>query len=165
MGYLGEVQQALLDLDAWVTEGTPPPATTGYRMDADNQVQLAPDAQQRSGVQPLVNLTAAAEGSKSPNQRVDVKAGRPVTLTARAQTPPRAGRIVKVEWDFEGVGVFTKSKQKVAMGPKISTKETYTFKQPGTYFPVVRVTSQRNGDGSTPYGLIQNIASIRVVVK
>jgi hypothetical protein len=76
-----------------------------------------------------------------------------------------AGRIVNVEWDFEGVGVFTKSKQTIPIGPEISTNEMYTFKQPGTYFAAVRVTSQRNGDRSTPYGLIQNLASVRVVVK
>ena len=41
--------------------------------------------------------------------------------------------------------------------------ETYTFTKPGTYFPVVRVTSQRHGNTTTPYGLIQNLASIRVI--
>jgi hypothetical protein len=41
---------------------------------------------------------------------------------------------------------------------------THTYPEPGTYFPVVRVTSQREGDRDTPYGLIQNLARVRVVV-
>jgi hypothetical protein len=38
------------------------------------------------------------------------------------------------------------------------------FTQPGTYFPVVRVTSQGDGDPTSPFELIQNLASVRVVV-
>jgi hypothetical protein len=76
-----------------------------------------------------------------------------------------AGRIVNVEWDFEGVGSFTKGKQTIPISHEISLNERYTFKKPGTYFPVVRVTSQRNGDPSTPFGLIQNLAAVRVVIR
>lgn len=165
VGYLGEVQQALLDLDAWVVKGTPPPATTHYHIDADNQVQLAATAYQRHGVQPVVTLTATAEAHMSPGQRVNVLAGRPVTFSAKAQTPPMAGQIVNVEWDFEGVGSFTKGKRTIRIDDEVSLNEKYIFKKPGTYFPVVRVTSQRNGDPGTPFGQIQNLASVRVVVR
>jgi hypothetical protein len=165
VGYLGEVQQALLDLDAWVAKGIPPPASTSYKIDADDQVQLAATADQRHGIQPVVSLAATTGTRKSQNQRLDAVAGQPVTMLVKAQTPPMAGQIVNVEWDFEGVGTFTKSKQKIYIGHEISLNEKYTFTKPGTYFPVVRVTSQRNGDPGTPFGLIQNIASIRVVVR
>jgi hypothetical protein len=165
VGYLGEVQQALLDLDAWVAKGIPPPASTSYKIDADDQVQLAATADQRHGIQPVVSLAATTGTRKSQNQRLEAVAGQPVTMLAKAQTPPMAGQIVNVEWDFEGIGTFTKSKQKIPIGHEISLNEKYTFTKPGTYFPVVRVTSQRNGDPGTPFGLIQNIASIRVVVQ
>jgi hypothetical protein len=46
----------------------------------------------------------------------------------------------------------------------VKVKTSYKFTQPGTYFVTVRVASQRNGDTNTPYGLIQNLAQVRVVV-
>ncbi len=108
---------------------------------------------------------ASSELATSQSLKVDVLAGRPVTLWAKAQTPPMAGEIVSVEWDFEGVGTFTTGKQPIHIGHQISVNGKYTFSKPGTYFPVVRVTSQRNGDPGTPFGLIQNLASVRIVVR
>ncbi len=164
VGYLGEVQQALLDLDAWVEKGTVPPASTSYHIDDDNQVQVARTADQRNGVQPVVTLTVAGPRSLR-GDKAETPIGRPITFYAKAQTPPMAGKIVKVEWDFEGVGRFTTSKRPIHISPEVSLHENHAFNKPGTYFPVVRVTSQRDGDASTPFGLIQNLASARVVVK
>ena len=36
---------------------------------------------------------------------------------------------------------------------------------PGTYYVYARVTSQRDGDPDAPYGQVQNLAGIRVVVR
>jgi hypothetical protein len=41
---------------------------------------------------------------------------------------------------------------------------THSFEAPGTYFPVLRATSQRDGDTKTPFGRIQNLGRVRVVV-
>lgn len=164
VGYLGEVEQALLDLDAWVLKGAPPPASSGYRIDADNQVQLAATANQRHGVQPVVVLAARSGAHRSSNGRVDVAAGEPVTLSAEAETPPGAGKIVMVEWDFEGAGGFTVRHPLAHISGKVALDESYTFTKPGTYFPVVRVTSQRRGDPAQRFGLVQNLARVRVVV-
>lgn len=164
VGYLGEVEQALLDLDAWVSKGVPPPASSNYRIDADNQVQLAASADQLHGVQPVVVLTAKAGAHLVSNGKVDVAAGEPLTFSAEAETPPGAGKIVKAEWDFEGAGSFTERRPLAHPGGKVVLGESYTFTNPGTYFPVVRVTSQRTGDAATPFGLVQNLARIRVVV-
>jgi hypothetical protein len=41
----------------------------------------------------------------------------------------------------------------------------HAFVRPGTYFPVIRVTAQRDGDADTPFGLVQNLASMRVIVR
>lgn len=165
VGYLGEVQQALLDLDAWVTKGAPPAATTGYRIDADTQVQLASSAAGRHGIQPVVTLTAKAGASAAAGPRVEVAAGQPVNLSMAAETPPGSGKIVRTEWDFEGSGDFTAGAAKAPVGQMVRVAETHAFAKPGVYFPVVRVTSQRNGDTHTPFGLIQNLASVRVVVR
>jgi hypothetical protein len=93
-----------------------------------------------------------------------VAAGQPVTFSVEAQVPPGTGKIVRVEWDFEGVGSYTVASPLTQIGPVLNLDATHTFTQPGTYFPVVRVSSQRNGDTSTQYGLIQNLARVRVVV-
>ena len=163
VGYLGEVQQALLDLDAWVAKGTPPPESTSYRIDAENQVQLAPTAQLRRGIQPFVTLTVGRTSRASSHDRALVKEGSEITLRVRAQAPPSAGKIVKVEWDFDGDGQFTA--RPVSIAPEFASKEVHRFVRPGTYFPVVRVTTQRDGDANTPFGLVQNLASVRVTVR
>ena len=52
-----------------------------------------------------------------------------------------------------------------AKGNTVTLKTTYTFSKPGTYFSVLRVSSQREGDTNIPYARIKNLASVRVVVK
>jgi hypothetical protein len=165
VGYLGEVEQALLDLDAWVTRGVRPPASTNYRIDAENQVQLATSADQLHGVQPAVVLTAMTSAHRPSSERVDTLVGEPVTLSVKAEAPPGAGKIVKAEWDFDGASRFTVRRPLVRIGRKVELDESYTYTQPGTYFPVVRVTSERSGDANTPFGLVQNLARVRVVVR
>ena len=49
--------------------------------------------------------------------------------------------------------------------PAMKLEKTYTFSEPGTYFPVLRVVSQREGDPDTPYARVQNLARVRVVVE
>ncbi len=163
VSYLGEVQQALLDLDAWVARGIPPPESTNYRIDADDQVQLAPEAELRAGIQPVVTLGVGRSLDASSHTTALAKKGAVVALWARAQTPPSSGKIVKAEWDFEGDGHFTA--RPVTIGHEVALKEVHAFVRPGTYFPVIRVTAQRDGDANTPFGLVQNLASMRVIVR
>jgi hypothetical protein len=161
--YSGEIQQALLDLDAWVAKGKPPTSNTSYQIDSLDQVQLSPPvAASRGGIQPVVTLDGSAPGSTG-GQRVDIQAGTQVTLAGLAQVPPGQGKITKVEWDLEGTGNFT-TQPPQAVSPVEHISNSYTFTTPGTYFATVRVTAQRNGDTSTPYTLVQNLATVRVVV-
>jgi hypothetical protein len=165
VGYIGEVQQALLDLDAWVANGVLPPASTGYHIDEDNQVILAATAGQRFGVQPVVTLTARGKPGSAASQSVEVEAGGPVAFSLHAEAPPGTGKIVKVEWDFEGQGSYTANAPLDRVESTLNLAQEYTFSKPGTYFPVVRVTSQREGDTSAPFRLVQNLASVRVLVR
>ncbi|WP_207943143.1 PKD domain-containing protein, partial [Actinomadura sp. KC345] len=154
VGYDGELQQALLYLDAWVARGSRPPATTGYHVDSDSQVRLAPTAARRHGLQPVATLRVRPGAHP---------AGRPVTFSLRAQVPPGTGKIVRVEWDFQGTGTFTAAPP--PNRPAIHRRTTHTFTKPGTYHTVARVTAQHNGDPHSPYGLIQNLAAVRVTVR
>jgi hypothetical protein len=187
--YLGEMQQALLDLDAWVAHGTPPPASTTYSVDANTQVRVPSTAAQRKGVQPVVTLSAStcaaddhgggpnrptANGDpqrhscESPDRptsdRVDVAVGQPVRFSRDARVPDDTGKIVRVEWDFLGLGDYPVRAHIQDIEPALHLNATYTFSKPGTYFPVVRVTSHRQGDPDAPYALIQNLGRVRVVV-
>ena len=91
-------------------------------------------------------------------------AGTTVSFSAVAEVPPNTGDIVAAQRDFLGLGTYPVSATIGTPRPKVTLTATHTYTSPGTYFPVIRVTSQRQGDPDTHYGLIQNLARARVVV-
>jgi len=176
VSYLGVLQQALLDLSVWVEKGIAPAATTNYKI-VDGQVVVPPTAEERKGIQPVV--TVKANGCK----RADVKVGEPITFTATVEVPKGMGKVVAAYWNFGGLpedigkasgwnfetsnvfpvkGNFTPTDK---TGSKVILKTAYTFAKPGTYFPTLRVASQREGDAKAPFTRIQNLDRVRVVVK
>ena len=176
VSYLGILQQALLDLSAWVEKGIAPAATTNYKI-ADGQIVIPPTADERKGVQPVVVLKV--NGSK----RAVVKVGQPVTFTAEVEVPKGMGKVVSAAWHFDGAiddisqrngwlfdksasfpvkGTFTPADK---TGSRVNLKTTYTFTTPGTYFPTLRIASQRQGDANTLFTRIQNLDRVRVVVQ
>ncbi len=178
VSYLGMLQQALLDLSAWVEKGIAPAATTNYKI-GDGQVIVPPTAEERKGIQPVV--TVKVNGGK----RADVKVGEPVTFTAVIEVPKNTGKVVAAVWNFEGLPkdfekgdfhgwdfetsnvfpVIAKFTRTDKTGSSVTVKNTYTFSKPGTYFPTLRVASQRQGDAKTPFTRIQNLDRARVVVE
>lgn len=161
VSYLGVLQQALRDLSDWVEKGTAPPASTNYKIE-DGQVITPARAADRKGVQPVVMLKANG------GERADVGVEKPVTFTAVIEVPPHTGKVVAAEFDFEGSGKFpitSKFTLTDKTGSRATLTTTYAFSKPGTYFPALRVTSQRQGDSKTPYARIQNLGRVRVVVE
>jgi hypothetical protein len=167
VAYTGEMEQALLDLDAWVADETAPPSTSAYEVTDENQVILPADAD-RGGLQPVADLAVTAtddcdEVAEAGSDSVDVATGEPVTLRMTASVPADAGAIVRVEWDPDGDGEFdAAAPDGVADGATACRGHTYD--EPGTYLAVARVTAQRAGDPDSPYGLVQNLAHVRVTV-
>jgi hypothetical protein len=157
VSYLGMLHQALRDLSRWVEEGVAPPASTNYEV-ADGQVIVPPGAGARRGIQPVVSLTVDG------GARADVGVGREVVLHAAAAVPAGAGFVVGLEWDFDGEGLFPLS-EIVEIAESIDVERRWTAPGPGTYFPVVRVVAQRDGDRDTPYARLRNLARVRVVVR
>jgi hypothetical protein len=151
------LQQALRDVSAWVERGVEPPASTSYKV-VDAQVQVPPKAGPRKGIQPVVELKV------NDGERAEVKVGEPVTFSAMIEVPPNTGKVVAVEWNFEGAGSYVPA-ELGDIRPAVSVKATHSYSQPGTYFPVLRATSQREGDRDTPFGRVQNLGRARVVVK
>ena len=158
VAYSGTVQYALRELSAWVEEGIVPPPTSSYRVQ-DGQVHVPESAAERKGIQPVVHLTVNG------GERVDVGVGETVTLTARIEVPPAPGKVVSAKWDLEGVGTYPDA---AALGDPTSetvhVATTHAFSEPGTYFPALRVASQREGNPSTPFARSLNLSRVRVVV-
>ena len=178
VSYLGVLQQALLDLSAWCEKGIAPAATTNYKI-VDGQVIIPPAANERKGIQPVV--TVKANGSK----RAEVKAGELVALAAVIEVPEGMGKVVTAVWNFEGLpsdfetsdihgwdfaasGAFPDKATLTPAGKTGSTvtvKTTHKFTKAGTYFPTLRVASQRQGNAKTLFTRIQNLDRVRVVVE
>jgi hypothetical protein len=157
VSFAGILQQALRDLSAWVEKGVRP-TDTSYEV-VGSQVEVSSDAKDRKGIQPVIKLTANG------GLRADVSINQPVTFTAIIEVPPNAGKVVSAEWDFEGLGNYPLAEKLSIPQSLVQLSATHLFSRPGTYFPVLRATSQRQGDMQTPYCRIQNLARVRVVVK
>jgi hypothetical protein len=153
----GALQQGLRDLAQWVEKGIRP-AETAYRV-VDSQVEIPARADERRGVQPVIELKANG------GVRAEVSRHDRVHFTAAIEVPPGAGRIVAAEWDFEGLGNYPVTASLGAPEPRVTLTASYAYSKPGTYYPVLRATSHRDGDAQTPYARIQNIARVRVIVR
>jgi hypothetical protein len=156
--YGGVMQEAVRSLIEWVEEGVDPAPSTPYRFE-HGQVELPPTAAEREGVQPLAVATANG------GSRADVTAGTPVMFEVVAEAPPRGGKIIEVVWDFDGSGQYAFRHDDVDGSSASVTRSTsHTFDVPGTYFPAVRVTSERDGNVDATLGRMENLGRVRVVV-
>ncbi len=152
----GALQQALRDLATWVEQGVKPSETV-YEV-IDTQVEVPTNAAERKGIQPVISLQANG------GVRAEVKAGEAVTFFGAIEVPPGAGKVVAAEWDFEGSGDFADKAPVGTPQERVTLSATHAYAKPGTYYAVLRGTSQREGDARTPYGRVQNLAQVRVVV-
>jgi hypothetical protein len=159
VSFIGVLHQALRDLADWVEKGLAPPPSTEYAV-VDGQVVVPPSAKARRGIQPVVTLTANG------GEKTVVGVGEAVRFCGVAEVPPGAGTVVAAEWDFEGGGDYPRAEPGMDGDlANISLTTSYAFDQPGTYFPALRVTSQRQGDSKTPHTRIVNLARVRVIVQ
>lgn len=161
VSYSGALYQALLDLSDWVERGIEPRETSGYEMNG-GQVLIAESAAERKGLQPLVKLTA--NGGK----RAEVQCGMPVRFEVQVELPEGNEVLENVIWDFENTdefapkGTFSETERLSDGTGRAQASCEYCFGKPGTYFPVVKIMSNRTpGDFFTR---IQNMDRVRVVV-
>jgi hypothetical protein len=159
--YVGILQQALRDLSRWVEKGTAPPATTNYRYD-DGQIILPATARERRGVQPVVTLKVNGD------VKAEVAVGQKVDLVGTIDVPPSTGFVVRAAWDFDSEDNFaeiTPLEGDVHKRQHATVRTSHTYTKPGTYFPTLRGTAQREGEELSPFGRIPNLGRVRVVVK
>jgi hypothetical protein len=158
--YVGGLNQALIDLANWVEKNDEPIPSSNYSINI-GQVEIGDTAKERGGLQPVVNLMA--NGSKC----AYVKKGEEVTFVAEAEVPNRAGTLTFVEWSFEGEKDFpVKGEFELSNGGQNGiSKMVHKFENSGTYFGVVRVKAERNGNKNALFTQIRNIDRVRVVVE
>jgi hypothetical protein len=159
--YIPALHQALLDLSAWVERGVTPPASTNYHVE-EGQVVVPPTAAERRGIQPVISLKANG------GDRAEVSVGETVYFKAEIEVPPNTGEVVYAEWDFEGEATFpihTQISRVNEEGSQAVVEAAYAFNKPGTYFPVLRAASDREGNSGDLYTQVLNLARVRVVVK
>jgi len=163
VSYMPDLYQALRDLSAWVEKGVPPPPSTSYKI-VDGKVVVPPTAAERKGIQPVVSVMVHG------GARAEVHAGNPVTFSAVIDVPPNTGKVVSAAWDFEGEGTFSTNQEITrantnSSGSQVQLKIVHVFSKPGTYFPALLATSQRDGDGKSQFTRIPNLGRVRVVVQ
>lgn len=158
--YLAGLKQALIDLAAWVEKGIEPLPSSNYKIDV-GCVKISESATERGGIQPVVHLTVNS------NKCVHVKAGQGVCFHAKAEVPEGAGKLISMEWNFEGESIFEEinNMELSVDGNKESGKVMHTFDKPGIYFPVVRVKSERNGSRKNFFTQIKNIDRVKIIVE
>lgn len=155
--FTGIYHQALRDLAAWVEDGIAPPLSTNYTISSTTQVEVRNDASQRFGIQPSVELSVGN------GTRAEVSSGSRVLLDVYAEAPPDAGSIISLEWDYLGTGDFVTHELDSATD-SLNLQGIYEYSAPGTYFPAVRVTSQREGNMTSPFRHVSNLGRARIVV-
>lgn len=161
VSYVGARNQILLMLSDWVERGILPDENTGYRMDG-GKVILADTAAERKGLQPVVKLKA--NGS----ERVEIKAGETVSFIVEVELPEGSGNAEEFNWSFEGEEQFAPAGNIISAvwnedgTGLVAFQAEHAFDKPGTYFPVVKVATNKNpGDF---YTRIRNQARVRVIV-
>lgn len=156
--YNGILEQAVRDVSAWVENDVAPPRSTQYALN-NGQVSLPADALVRQGIQPVVKLTSRS------GERIVAKVGQHITLVGDISVPPSAGKIVKTEWSQTGNDDFLDAPLPQQPSETLSVHKTFVYSKPGTYYPVLRVISQREGDGTTEFTRVGNLARVRVIVE
>ena len=96
-----------------------------------------------------------------------MKAGEEVVFTAEAEVPDGAGSITEAKWSFEGEQEFTEMNEPELRdnGQRAAIQAKHTYEKPGTYFAVIRVASERNGNKKDIFTQVRNLERVRVVVE
>jgi hypothetical protein len=145
---------------AWVEQGIEPKPSSRFTFELPlTQVILPESAKKRKGLQPVIGLTA--NGSVD---RAEVGVNQPVTLVAKIQMPPSAGKVTQFNWTFgsanEAPTILEEPNQLVEVN------RTVSFATAGNYVVRLNVNGQRDGDNAPlDQTLEQNFKEVRVVVQ
>ena len=170
--YNGVIQQALLDLSQWVEKGVEPAQSTNYQIEKA-QVIVPETANERRGIQPVVNMSIWGSDINGlishEGKRIEVRRGATVEFKVKAEVPAGQGKVMLAQVSYDGKDyseeIDLSQADYGADGSKVEFTVRHQFKNKGTYFPTIRVASQRKVDPSSPFARIYNLDRVRVVVK
>ena len=170
--YNGVIQQALLDLSQWVENGVEPAQSTNYQIE-NAQVIVPETANERRGIQPVVNMSILGSDKNGlishEGKRIEVRRGATVEFKVKAEVPAGQGKVMLAQVSYDGKDYSEEIDLSQADygpdGSKVEFNVRHQFKNKGTYFPTIRVASQRKVDPSSPFARIYNLDRVRVVVK
>jgi hypothetical protein len=154
----GMIEHALRDLADWVETGIQPPKSTNYTLNGA-QVSISNAVGERYGIQPAVSLTVNA------NTSAVVGIGDTVFFKAYVAVTDNNSKIVSVEWDLLGSGELVPYPISAPPNASIEIELQSSYNASGTYFPAIRVTSQREGNPTSPFARTLNLGRARVVVE
>ena len=103
-------------------------------------------------------------------ERAEVKPGETVTIHVTVDVPQGTGKVVRADWCLDDSKQFTQPADLTqarysADGEHVEFEQTVSYDKAGTYFPTVKVYSERKGNVQTPYTVIANLGKVRVVVR
>ena len=157
-GYFGVMHQAILDVLDWAQYGIAPAGSTNYKV-SDGQIIVAEKADERLGIQPVITLTANG------NEYIKIKTGETVEFNAIIDLPPNSGSVTKVEWSFEHETDFPYHSNGIEYTEsRCTAKASHTYTKDGTYFAVVKVSVNRNGDEKNNFTQVKNLSRARIIV-
>lgn len=151
--YTGVLERALLDVVAWAERGVAPAETPRYRVE-HGQVAVEPVTGARTGVQAAVDLTAGG------HDVLEVAVGQTVRFEVTMEIPLGV-ESVGVAWDVDGTGDFVQVEHDGTGAVVLNDR----YESPGTYFPAVRVSVPRSGDGDSPFARVESLGRMRVIVR
>lgn len=154
----GIFNQALMDMMAWAEKGIAPKPSSRWSFELPlTQVLLSPEAADRRGLQPVVNVTVNGRDHAA----VDIN--EPVSLLGSLEMPPTTGKIVRYDWSYAAATDTTVLSKPVQ---KAEVRRTVSFAVPGDYIVRLMASGQRDGlvdpENQT---LAQNYQEVRVTVK
>lgn len=158
VSYVGILQQAFLDVAAWCEKGIEPAPNTKYQV-IDGQVEVAENAQERGGLQPVVH--AYANGKKC----VRIHVGEEVQFLAEIEVPAHTGTVTYAGWDYEQTKKFERVENMLEHAEKVSVHTSHVFQKKGTYLPTVKVSSSRTGKEEDIFVQCKNLDRVRVIVE
>ena len=109
-------------------------------------------AAERKGIQPIVASIATNDQSGSVNAHL----GEAVRFDGVAEAP--VGNMINYEWYCHNLKDSNCEVNVEEPRATANTPSTYIFQQPGTYFPVLRVTGDLGGDPKILGGGQRNLA-------
>jgi len=155
VGYMGVLYQALLDVSNWVESGIAPPLSTRYTIN-NGQVVLPRNPTEVMGIQPVIKFTANG------GDKAEISPGEQVNFSADVIVPEGAGSLTSAKWCFDDKSDNWTDAD--VSGSKATLTADHVFTASGTYFAVLLVTSERNGDADDLFTQVKNLARVRVIV-